>query len=345
MFWRAAYILDLRLFACVVTQGHRMPKRTRKQREQVGTMNKAKAHRALGYAWRLSPYVAAWQAEGLTQRELAGALNTAGAPVPSEYTGDKGVPTFTKRWTLGQVQRLLRQIDDVKQRMAWWAKRSGKASVPVYGDGAGLFAYPQKAPAVGPLSVQPYNSFPEDQPTFYGVRAPALPARIKDKHGREAREWVRNYVENSPEHLRSMKIAHDASHDLGAFAAKPPVHVLPSGAILPRCFASRWEEQEAGEEYLAEWLAALPVAEREELATLQAARDAVVHERSAWSRNWDAEHAPESARILAAVDAQRLAEATDPARIAADNKRDAERRQRMKKVLAAARAVTGASKT
>lgn len=123
-----------------------MPKRSPKQREAFKALAEARTVRAHRYAFRLGPYVAAWQAERLSQRELANALNEAGAPVPSEYTGEPYAPVPVKQWTLRQVQRLLDQIPVAQRKMAFWAKRHGKSNVFPFGDGAGLFAHPELAP-------------------------------------------------------------------------------------------------------------------------------------------------------------------------------------------------------
>jgi hypothetical protein len=124
-----------------------VPKRTRKQRAQIRAVNTPKTKRALRYAWRLSPYLAAWEAEGLSQEDIAGALNACGAPVPSEYDPDsRHAPTPRKKWTRSQVQRLLKWRDEAKRKMTFWAKRKGLPSVPVYGGGNGLFAEPRLAP-------------------------------------------------------------------------------------------------------------------------------------------------------------------------------------------------------
>jgi hypothetical protein len=120
-------------------------KRSAKQRTQLKGVNVDKKHRALQHAWRLSPYIAAWEAEGLSQRQLVTALNDAGAVVPSEYTGEPYCPEPHKKWTLVQVQRLLKNIPIIKEKMAYAAKRKGVGTVPVYGDGAGLFVHPERA--------------------------------------------------------------------------------------------------------------------------------------------------------------------------------------------------------
>src|SRR5205823_10084978 len=98
------------------------------------------------FAWRISPYIDAWKREGRTSTaDLAASLNDCGAPVPSEYRGDDLAPTPTKQWTRAQVARLIARIDDVRERMAWRAKRAGAKQLKVYGGGAGLFAHPERA--------------------------------------------------------------------------------------------------------------------------------------------------------------------------------------------------------
>ena len=123
-----------------------MARSTPKQRQHLKELHKASETRALRYAYRLGPYIDEWQRQGLSQRAIAEALNDAGAPVPSEWTGEPYEPKPVKKWSLRQVQRMLELIPIASEKMAWWAKGTGKAYLKPFGDGAGLFANPALAP-------------------------------------------------------------------------------------------------------------------------------------------------------------------------------------------------------
>lgn len=119
-----------------------MAKRSAKQREQLKTVQAAAHKNALEYGFRMSPHIARWEADGMTQREIVELLNEAGAVVPSEYTGQLIAPVPVKRWTLVQYQRLKKHSEEAKERMAFWAKKNGRTHTRPGRDGAGLFADP-----------------------------------------------------------------------------------------------------------------------------------------------------------------------------------------------------------
>jgi len=157
-----------------------MPKRSPKQRKQIKALAAARTDRALRHAWKLSPYIAAWRADGLSQRQIADALNVAGAVVPSEWTDEPYAPQPIKEWSQVQVRRLLKQIEDAKERMKWWAKHNGKKRVPVYGNGAGLFSNPEAAPRyAGNKSREPSaKELSRMTPTEYARHMEEVLARV-----------------------------------------------------------------------------------------------------------------------------------------------------------------------
>jgi len=120
-------------------------KRTPAQRAQLKAIQAKKTKLADKYAFRLSPHIARWESEGLSDRQIVDLLNEAGAPVPSEYTGANYAPRPVKKWTLLQYRRLKERAAKVKEKMAWWARRNGQSHARPFGDGAGLFAYPYTA--------------------------------------------------------------------------------------------------------------------------------------------------------------------------------------------------------
>jgi len=122
-----------------------MTRRTRKQRDQLLNLNATKSRKALNYAFRMSPFIHSWEAEGMTQREIVVLLNEAKAPVPSEYTGEPYAPIVKKEWSLVQYQRFRKNVDEVEERMVWYAKRRRQPHTRPFGDGAGLFADPWAA--------------------------------------------------------------------------------------------------------------------------------------------------------------------------------------------------------
>jgi hypothetical protein len=180
--------MAFRLVPNVVNQGCSLPKRSPKQRAAFKALSEAKTRKALGYAFRLSPHIAAWQADGLSQRQLVDALNAVGAPVPSEYTGEPYAPVPVKQWTLRQVQRLLDQIPVAKRKMAFWAKRQGKSNVFPFGDGAGLFANPEAAPKYA------YNK-PDSRVLFTPAGWPYRHGSYGHPFTLSYREWTRLPVE------------------------------------------------------------------------------------------------------------------------------------------------------
>ena len=122
-----------------------MTQRSRKQRDQLSKLNNSRHRKALNYAFRMSPHIRAWEAEGLTQREIVDLLNAAQAPIPSEYTAEPYAPVVTKVWSLVQYQRFRKQMEEVELRTAWYAKRQRKPHTRPFGDSAGLFANPWAA--------------------------------------------------------------------------------------------------------------------------------------------------------------------------------------------------------
>ncbi len=117
-------------------------KRTPAQRAQLTKVNRDKGALTRKYAFRMHKWLSKWKAEGYSQRSIVLLLNSAGAPVPSEYNGESFQPQPIKQWTLTQYQRFQQASNEAYERMVWWSKRRGRASLPAYGDGAGLFKHP-----------------------------------------------------------------------------------------------------------------------------------------------------------------------------------------------------------
>lgn len=127
---------------------------TRAQRKHVREIAEARRDLTRKHAFRIGPYIDAWQAEGLSQRAIADELNACGAVTPGEFRDEPYAPVVTKTWNQTQVARLLRDMADAREKMAWHAKRKG-GGTGVWRGGAGLFARPELAPLPAKNAVKP----------------------------------------------------------------------------------------------------------------------------------------------------------------------------------------------
>ncbi len=138
-------------------------RRTAAQKAATQALSAERTHKALEYAWELSPFIDQWEAEGYTDAQIVDLLNDGGAVVPSEYKLDRRdriAPVPIKRWTLTQFLRLKAKIPVVRKKMAFTGKQRGDTNVKVWGDGAGLFAWPEE---IG-LDVRNHAPYLDDEP-------------------------------------------------------------------------------------------------------------------------------------------------------------------------------------
>jgi hypothetical protein len=94
------------------------PKRTQPQRRKLRELNEARTKRSLRTAYVYGPGIRWCQKQRWSQRQMVAYFTERGCPLPSDI-GVMSPKIATSGWHLGQIQRLLKQVDALRQKMIW----------------------------------------------------------------------------------------------------------------------------------------------------------------------------------------------------------------------------------
>jgi hypothetical protein len=205
-----------------------MPRQTHKQTANLATINKARLKLTMRYAFRMRRFIVQWEIEGLSQRHIVERLNEAGAPVPSEYTGEVYRPAKGKSWSLIQYQRFRKQADDAAVRMALWAKKNGATHTRAYGDGRGLFRHPTLVGLPTNINRRTYSlkELREERDEAKAAEAERMKDPVYKRRREESLALIERFVD---------EVDNDLPH-----VPKPPVRV--GKLLLPHPDEVAWEE-------------------------------------------------------------------------------------------------------
>ena len=94
------------------------PKRTAKQRRHMRDLRRWKTYKALGVAYLYMPVLRWCLVNGMSHRQMCDFFNERRYRTPA-YVGRRGRFPAGKRWTVAQMQRLLKRAEELIRKMRW----------------------------------------------------------------------------------------------------------------------------------------------------------------------------------------------------------------------------------
>ena len=102
--------------------------RTHAQRRTIRELNEKRTYASLAVAFRYAPVLRWCLMQGYSQRDIRDYFNERGFPVPSRTSkpGERkpGRPKLDRKWSLIQIQRLLRNLETLALKMKWRSRHS-----------------------------------------------------------------------------------------------------------------------------------------------------------------------------------------------------------------------------